>query len=162
MLRNLLIVLVVSSIFLSCQSKTALNYSENFVKKEKSLTADITDAETRVAAFANSAQFDSIGVVGAQMEKKVDAKLKEIQDEPAPDVKEGENFKAAGIRYFQFIKSLYSGYKDYGYAKTEEERAAHLAKIQEIAGKKNLAISDIQSAQKKYAEANGFKIEKTY
>ncbi len=93
------------------------------------------------------------------MEKLVDAKLKEVKDEPAPDAKEADNFKEACIKYFGYIKSMYTGYKNYGSAKTAEDRATEMAKLQEIVAGKTAAIADMQRVQRKYADANGFKLE---
>jgi len=159
MIKKLLLGLVILAGLASCQNKSAFNYSENFVKKERSLLPDINRTEDNVKRFLATGQYDSIAVAGAEMEKIVDAKLKEIKDEPLPDAKEAENFKEAGIRYFQFIKSMYTGYKDYGNAKTPEDRDTEMAKLRDIVDKKAKAIEDMQAAQRKYADANGFKLE---
>lgn len=159
MIKKLLMGLVIIAGLASCQNKSAFNYSENFVKKERSLLPDINRTEDNVKRFLASEQFDSIAIAGAEMEKIVDAKLKEIKDEPLPDAKEADNFKEAGIRYFQFIKSMYTGYKDYGNAKTPEDRDVEMTKLRDIVDKKAKAIEDMQAAQRKYADANGFKLE---
>ncbi len=159
MIKKILLGLVIVAGLASCKSKDAFNYSESFVKKEKSLLPDITRTEDDVKRFLAAEQYDSIAVAGERMEKIVDAKLKEVKDEPAPNVKEGDNFKEAGIKYFQFIKSMYTGYKDYGNAKTPEDRDAEMSKLRDIVEKKTKAIEDMQDAQRKFADANGFKLE---
>jgi hypothetical protein len=156
MLKKLSFAFVILIALASCKSKSAFNYSQNFVQKERSLNMDLT--ESKVKGFFSSEQYDSIGAIGERMEKMVDTKIKEIEDEPAPDVKEGANFKKAGIEYFQFIKSLYASYKEYGYAKPEE-REEKFARISALTDKEAVVIGDIQRAQQKYADANGFKIE---
>ena len=143
----------------ACNSKTAFNYSQDIVKKEKSLMAEITTTEDNVKNYMENEQYDSIAYAGERMEKIVDVQLKEIKDKAAPDVKEGENFKEAAIKYFTFIKSMYSGYKSLGSAATPEDREEELLKLSELVGKKEAAVNDMQKAQKKYAEANGFKLE---
>lgn len=159
MLKKISFAILVLAALASCKSKTAYNYSQNFVTKERSLNADIESTEEKVGRYAKYEQFDSIAVAGERMEKLVDSKLQEVKDEPAPDVKEGANFKAAAIKYFEFIKSMYTAYKAYGNAKTPEERDEKLNAIRTIVDQKPTVIADIQSAQKKYADANGFKIE---
>lgn len=159
MIKKILLGLVIVAGLASCKSKDAFNYSESFVKKEKSLLPDITRTEDDVKRFLAAEQYDSIAIAGERMEKIVDAKLKEVKDEPAPSVKEGDNFKEAGIKYFQFIKSMYTGYKDYGNAKTPEDRDAEMSKLRDIVEKKTKAIEDMQAAQRKFADANGFKLE---
>lgn len=159
MIKKILLGLVIVAGLASCKSKDAFNYSESFVKKEKSLLPDITRTEDDVKRFLAAEQYDSIAIAGERMEKIVDAKLKEVKNEPAPSVKEGDNFKEAGIKYFQFIKSMYTGYKDYGNAKTPEDRDAEMSKLRDIVEKKTKAIEDMQAAQRKFADANGFKLE---
>lgn len=159
-LRQLLGILVLSAALLSCKSKAAFDYSQNFVKKESTLTGAITETENKIGSFIRNEQYDSIVACADRMEAKVDAVMKEVKDEPAPSVKEGDNFKEAGIKYFAFIKSIYTGYKAYGAAKTPEDRDAELTKLQDISSKKMDAIKAIQDAQQKFADANGFKIAK--
>ncbi len=156
MLKQLTFALIITVSLASCKSKSAFNYSQNFVQKERSLNMDLT--ESKVRGFFSNEQYDSIGAIGERMEKLVDSRIKEIEDEPAPDVKEGANFKKAGIEYFQFIKSLYTSYKEYGYARPEE-REEKFARISALTDKESAVIADIQRAQQKYADANGFKIE---
>ena len=160
MIKKICFAVLLLSGLVACKSKTAFDYSQNFVKREQSLQPDIEKTESQVEAFAAKQEFDSIGAAGERMEKLVDAKLKEVKDEPAPDVKLGAEFKAAGIKYFEFIRDLYTSYKEYGYAKTPEERQSRMEKIQSMAGQKDKAIGDIQSVQKRYAEANDLKMEK--
>lgn len=159
MIKKIVMATMVLTALVACKSKSAFEYSENFVKKEKSLEGAITKVEADVAGYFAKEQYDSIGKAGERMEKLIDEKLSEIKSEPAPDVKEADQFKKAGIRYFEYIKSMYTCYKEYGYAKTPEERDAKLDKLKELAGKRTEAASDIQASQRKYAEANGFKLE---
>ena len=142
--------------------KTAYNYNEDFVKKEKSLEPSITSTETSVSGYMASEQWDSIAVAGEKMESLIGDVIKQIKDKPAPDVKEGQNFKDAGIRYFEFMKSMYTVYKDYGHAADQAGRDAQLEKLRELSDKKRVEIDNIQEAQRKFADANGFRIEKKY
>lgn len=159
MYKKLFFAAIILSGFTACKSKDAFNYSENFVKKERSLTPDMEKTETDVTKFNAGQQFDSINIVSTRMEKLVNDKLNEIKEQPAPDVKEGANFKAAGIKYFEFIKSIYTTYKEYGAAKTADERQGMLTKLQDIVAGKAKAIADVKAAQEKFAAANGFKIQ---
>jgi len=142
-----------------CKSKDAFNYSQDFVKKERALIPEITSTESKVKLFLAAEQYDSIAAAGERMESLVNATLKSVKDAPAPDAKEGENFKEAVVSYFAFIKSMYTLYKDFGNAKTPEAREAEMEKLRAIVDKKRDAINAIQGAQKKYADANNFKLE---
>jgi len=148
------------TLFSGCKSKSAFNFSEDIVAKEKSLMADITTTENKVEQYAAAEQYDSVAVVAASMEGLVQKKIEEIEALPLPKANKAAEFKAAALRYFKFIKSLYTGYKDWGKAATEEERAAIFNNLQKIDTEKEAAVDDMQIAQKKYAEANGLKMEK--
>ncbi len=161
MLKKISFAVILLVCLAGCKSKSAFNYSQNFVKKEQSLLPDITTTENNVERYMAAEQYDSIAVAGEKMEKLVDAKLKEIKDEAAPNAKEADNFKEACIRYFSYIKSMYTGYKNYGSAKTAEARADEMKKLQDIVAGKTGAIEDMQKVQKKYADANGFQLEST-
>lgn len=143
-----------------CKSRAAFDYSENFVKKEKSLSADITSTELKVGRYMEAEQYDSIAIASEKMEAEVDAVMKQVKDEPAPAVKEGDNFKEAGVKYFAFIKSMYTAYKEFGNAKSTDGRQAALDKIKDIVARRTDAVSEIQQAQRKFADANGFQVQK--
>lgn len=160
MLKKLIFAAIILSGFTACKSKDAFNYSESFVKKEQSLSSAMEKTEADVKTFNASEKFDSISMVSSRMEKMVNDKLNEIKEQPAPDVKEGANFKTAGIKYFEYIKSIYTTYKEYGNAKTAEDRQIVLTKLQDIVALKAKAIADVKEAQNKFAAANNFKVEK--
>ncbi|HQW82991.1 MAG TPA: hypothetical protein PK987_00945 [Ferruginibacter sp.] len=143
----------------SCKSKDAFNYSQDFVKKEKSLLPDITKTEENVKRYMDKEQYDSIAIAGEKMVELINSKIKEVRNEPAPDAKEAENFKEACVRYFEFIKSMYIGYENYGKASTKEQRETAMTNLVDITIKKKDAINAIQLAQQKYADANGFRLE---
>ena len=146
-------------VLFSCKPKTALEYNEKIIAIERGLTTEITQTEEKVGKYFETQQFDSAAAASSRMESLVDKKLKEVEAIPAPDVKEADNLKKAAIRYFAYLKSVYTSYKDYSSQTTEEARETERLKLIKVAGQRNDALADIQSAQKKYADANGFKIE---
>lgn len=163
MLKKLSFGVLLLACLVGCgDKKTAFNYNEDFVKKEKSLEPEITSTEAKVSGYMASEHWDSIGIAGEKMESMIGDIVKQIKDKPAPDVKEGQNFKDAGVRYFEFMKNMYTVYKDYGRAADQEGRDAQLQKLRDLADKKRVEIENIQDAQKKFADANGFKIESKY
>jgi hypothetical protein len=158
-MHKILIATVLIVSLAACKSKSAFNYNQKLVKIEQSLTPDVEKAEADVAAFNANAQYDSIAKVGERMEKLIDTRIKELEDESSPDVKEGESFKRAYIQYFKYMKSAYTGYRDYGNAKTDEDRESALSRIKDIVATKDAVVADLRKGQMKYAEANGFKVQ---
>ncbi|MEP6701164.1 MAG: hypothetical protein ABJA85_07605 [Bacteroidota bacterium] len=159
MLRNLFFIAILFTGLVACKSKSAYNYSQDIVTKERSLTPHIEETEANVGRYITANQYDSVAIAGEAMEKLVQQKIDEINALPVPKAKEADNFKAATIRYFNFIKSLYTGYKNLGKASTEEERQQVLTDLQKLVGEKPTVIADMQKAQGKYADANGFKVK---
>lgn len=158
MLKKLIFASVLLISIASCKSKSAFNYSQEIVKKEKSLIPDITTTEDKVKHYFEDEHFDSIAVVGEKMEQLVESKIQEIKTMPLPDAKEADNFKEACLKYFGFIKSIYSGYKEWGLAPADERQGV-MDKIIAMAGNRQASMDAMQTAQKKFADANGFKIE---
>lgn len=159
MKRNLTIIISALVLITSCKSKEALNYSEKIVAKEKSLEAAIKETDDKVADFNRENKMDSIVTVSERMISLVDSKLKEIKNEAPPNVKESENFKKATIDYFEYIKGIFYAYMSYGKASTEKEKSAEMNKIKDVLAKQSGAIEKIKKAQKKFADANGFKVQ---
>ncbi len=158
MLKQLLFAAMILAVLSSCSSNAAFKYNQDFAAKEKLLIPNITSTETNVARYIVARQFDSVAVAGEKMEGLVDEQLNKIKKENAPDAKGGEEFKTAGIKYFQFLKDMYTSYKNYGGAKTEEGRNEELSKMQELVAKKSTVIQDIKNAQITFASANNFRV----
>ncbi len=160
MTRNLFAFAIAILALTSCKSKKeAYNYNQDIVAMEKELEPAITATEDKVAKYAAANQYDSIAVAGKEMEDKVQVKIDKIESKAAPGAKEGESFKAAILKYFKFIRGLYADYVKLGKAKNQDERDAVLVDIQKVVDEKQKVITDMQVAQRKYAEANGFKVQ---
>lgn len=159
MRKNIFLLALLFTGLVACKSKSAFNYSQDIVAKERSLTVDINATEDKVEKFATAQQFDSVAAVSEAMEKKVQTKIDEIMAMKVPSAKEADNFRDAALKYFKYIKSIYTAYKNVGNAPTAEERSKLAEEMQEVAAKKEEVVADMQKAQRKYAEANGFKIE---
>jgi hypothetical protein len=159
MIKNLFLITILATSMVACKSKAAFKYSQDIVAKERSLAPEISATDDKVGKFAGDGQFDSVAAVGERMEKLVQKKIDEINGMKVPSAKEAENFKQATLKYFKYIKSIYTGYREVGNAKTEEERQRLAQDLQEVAGNKADEIGNMQKAQKKYAAANGFKVE---
>lgn len=159
MFKNLLFITLLFTGLVACKSKGAFNYSQNIVAKEKSLEPEIQATEKNVGKYLTASQYDSVAIAGEKMEKLVQQKIDEINAMSVPKAKETENFKAATIRYFNFIKSMYAGYKNLGKAATEEDRQQVIADLQKLVSEKQAVVDEMQKAQKKFADANGFKVQ---
>ena len=159
MFKHLLFIAVLFTGLIACKSKSAANYSQELVALERPFSLIINSAEEKIGEYVAAEKFDSIAITGADLENQVQKKIDEINAIPLPKAKEADNLKAAMLRYFTFIKSLSTGYKNYGLAKTDDERQQIANEQQKLVEEEPSMISGLQSIQKKYAEANGFKVK---
>ncbi len=159
MLKKILFSVLIIVALASCKSDAGYKYSQYFVDKEKSLTPDVSSTEDKVSHYAEALQYDSIRIVSAALEKKFDAAIDEMRQKPAPDAKGGELFKSEALKYFEYMRSIYTAYKDFG-AATDEEREGVRVRFLELLQKKESVIENVKAAQREFAAANGFKIEK--
>jgi hypothetical protein len=151
---------ILMTVLFSCKSKTAFDYSQQIVKMETELAADIAMADKKVSKFLDAEQNDSAMIITQQMEDMADKKLKEIQNLDAPNVEEAENFKKEAVRYFSYIKAIYTSYNRLTMATNEEAKEMERSKLLKIGNEKEEATKALQVAQQKFAVANNFRIEK--
>ncbi len=162
MLKKLILIATLVAGMAACKSNTkaARDYNNNIIGKENMLEPDAMATESSVTKYYEAGQFDSIAAAGEKMESLVQKSIDEINVLPVPKAKGVDDFKASMIRYFKFIKSMYTNYKEFGQADTDEKRQEVLLKIQKTVSEKKDALNEMQGAQRKFAEANGFKLEK--
>ena len=159
MLRNSLLVLLLALTLISCKTKIALNFNQEVVNKEQILLPDITLTEEKIGKYFKHQQYDSISIAGEKMAQKIQKAMDEIKALHTPDIAEAENFKAAYLRYFVFMKSAYTTYESYGKETTDEGRNLKVEELQTIVSRRQTITKEVLSAQKKFAVANGLKLE---
>lgn len=150
--------IIVVMFFAACNGISARAYNNMMVEKEKALVPQITLTEESVGKFAQQGKFDSVAAVSKRMESAVSKAISEIERAKVSPAKGAEEFKTAYVEYLRFIKSLYTTYKNYGLAKTTEERTEVARKIQEVIAKKTEVIATMQAAQKKFAAENNLTV----
>ena len=158
-MNKILILIAITIGLVSCSSKSAFKFSETIVAKEKSLEPELVKTENEVTKFSTAGQFDSMAAVSEKMERLVDDKLNEIKDLKAPNVKYSEEFKKDAIDYFSYMKSVYTSYAKYAKAESDDTREQEMKHLQDIVSKKNDVIKKMRDSQKKFADANNFKIK---
>ena len=162
MLKKLIIIATLVAGIAACKSnsKAARDYNNDIIAQENILLPEATATDSKVAKFNETGQYDSIAAAGEKMEGLVQKSIDEINALPVPKAKGVDDFKAAMIRYFKFIKSLFTNYKEYGQADTDEKRQEKILQIQKTISEKKDVLTEMQGAQRKFAEANNFKLER--
>jgi len=144
----------------SCKSTTAYDYSQRIVKMETDLSAEIAIADKKISKFLEAEQNDSAIIIAQLMEELANKKLKEIRQLDAPNVKEADNFKKEAVRYFSYLKNIYTSFRRFTMASTDEVKEAERLRLLRIVNEKEEATQALQAAQQKFAAANNFRIEK--
>jgi hypothetical protein len=146
---------------IGCKSKIAKDYSDMIVKKQKNLAESIDQNEPRLKNYFTNYEYDSIASVSDRMVAKIDSIILGIKNKPAPKVTQGENFKKAALNYFDYMKTLYTSYKNYGAQTTPEGRIVGREVIARVTTEEDLMIAQLKEAQRIFAKDNGFKIKPT-
>ncbi|MEI9947241.1 MAG: hypothetical protein WDN26_23870 [Chitinophagaceae bacterium] len=142
-----------------CKSKSAMNFSNKIVGFEQDLGPAMIRTDEEVSKYYQEQNFDSAAAVSERMENLVGSKIEAIEKLETPAIDGAEDFKKSSLKYFSYIKSIYTTYRRY--AEETDERAKEEARLKllKTVGSKDEAIDDMQRAQQKFAKAAGFKIE---
>ena len=144
---------------LSCKSKPAFDYSESVVSIERSLGPALISSQKKIIESFQENRMDTILAVSRRVVGIIDGKIEEIKSLKLPDVKEGENFRSATLRHFTNLRNAYAGYGQIAMQPTDEAKEAERQKVLRIEQEGRISLGEMQRAQRKYAEANGFKVK---
>jgi len=156
--KTIVAIAIICSVAAGCKSKLAIDYNDMIVEKQKSLGKSMDAAAPLLKNYFASFQYDSIASVSTRMETKIDTIIGDISKKPVPNVKQADNFKKAALHYFDYMKSIYTSYKNYGLQNSPEGRQIQLQIMSMIIKNEDKMIAEMQKAQKIFARDNGFKI----
>ena len=161
MLKRIIIITTLFAGITACNSKakSARDYNNKIVANEKSLQPEEQSTEDNVKIFYNNNQYDSIALAGGHMEAVVQKTIDAIDALPVPKSIGVDVFKAAVMKYFKFFKGIYTVYREYGQAGTDEKRTEIMEELQKMVGQKQNVVDELQNAQRKYAKDNNFRME---
>jgi hypothetical protein len=143
----------------SCKSKKAMDYNEMIVKEQKKLAQSMDEEAPELRNYFANYQYDSIASVSSRMEARINIIINEINKTPVPNVSQGTNFKKAALQYFNYMKNVYTAYKNYGMQTSPDGREIEMQVIQKMTSGEDQVIADMQNAQQIFAKNNGFKIK---
>jgi hypothetical protein len=146
---------------MGCKPEIAIDYNNMIAEEQKNLGTAMDAAEPRLRNYFASFEYDSIVSVSNRMEAKIDSIIQEIEKKPAPKAEQGENFKKAALNYFDYFKTIYAMYKNYGLQNTPEDRLSAGQDMAMILSHEDKMIADMLEAQRIFAKDNNFKIKET-
>ena len=155
-----LFIVIASLSLLGCKSDIARKYNDMIVQQQNKLKAGMDEAEPRLKNYFATFEYDSIVSISGRMETKIDSIEQEIKNKPAPKADQGENFKKAVLNYFDYVKSVYANYKNYGMQDNPKGRMYAVQDIAVILKQEDKVFDDMLKAQSIFAKDNNFKIRK--
>jgi hypothetical protein len=161
MLKAIILLSICLITLVACNqnSRQALKYTESIVKKEKDLIPSIQKTENGIERLMQTGNMDSVHILSSNMEMLVDAKIREIEATPPPAVPLAQDFREASVKYFQFMKNIYTGYKNMASQQSPGAIQTEQEKLLRIVSLKQAAIDSMQAAQRRFAAANGFLVK---
>ena len=138
--------------------ETAIQFSEKIVNTEQELAEPLAHAEQMILAKLDSSDFESMGAIADEAETLIADRVKEIKALSVKGFKGGEAFRSSAINYFEYVKSIFTNYKNIGYAKTEGARLYEVCRMDSLRSRQQPVIMKMQAAQKQFADDNGFKV----
>ena len=167
-MKQILIVIAASAlIFTACKSDTgkvdakpatASEFYERVAELEETMSEPLLTTEAEIKARGDKQDFEGIVKSAKKMEDTVDVRINAIKNMP-PVGHGGEDFKTMAVRYFEFIKSIYTGYRKIGEATTEEDRVKAADEMATIINNQQAVLDNLHIQQERYAANNHFVID---
>ena len=158
--------LIVTSVLGACKSSTkgsaekpqiASEYYEKIIELEETMSEPLLTTEALIKARGDKSDFEGIAKAAKAMEDTVDVRINALK-EMEPVGIGGEDFKIVATRYFEYIKSIYSAYREIGQAKNEEARIKAAEEMTHTINGQQAVMENLQAAQAKFANSNHFSI----
>ena len=151
--------LFILSILTACSGQSAVKYNNMVVEMDSELKPAMESAESQIGKYAEIPQWDSVGAVSKRMEALVDTKLERITKKDPPDVAGADEFKREVIRYFKYIRDIYTSYGRLAAQSTEQARLKEYERFVEMVKSKRQVAEAFQAALQKFTRANNIRTE---
>jgi|GEM_PF-1834877 len=158
-MRILIIIFPVLLFLTSCNTRSALKYSEDVVAIQRQLIDSVNMAQPRVVHYMKEGLLDSLALISQHMETVAGGKLEQLEKLQLPNVKGGEDFQRASLLYFAHVRSIYVSYKTYGRAQDDSSREQERLKMIRLETELDTVVEEMQKAQQALAKANGFRLQ---
>lgn len=154
----------------SCKSKTddastpdgrpltAQEYYQKVIDLEETMTEPLLKTEAEVQARSDKGDFDGVAKSAKAMEDTVDVRINKLK-KMEPVGNGSDDFKTVAVRYFEYVKSIYTAYKNIGNAKTDVTRKEAGDKMANTINAQQGVMQNLNNAQLKFAADNGFTID---
>lgn len=167
-MKQILIPAIAFVMLFSCKSKTtetgpapqtAKEYNEKIIDLEESLSEPLLKAEAEIKVRGERGDFPAMAQSAKAMEDTVDTRINALK-KMEPVGKGGEDFKTVSVRYFEYIKSIYTSYKNIADAKDDAARGKANEEMIKVMNAQTGVMANLKATQDKFAADNAFTIEK--
>lgn len=158
-MRTLIIISSFLFLLTSCNTRSALKYSEDVVALQRQLIDSVNTAQPRVVHYMKDGLLDSLAIISQQMETVAGNRLADVEKLRLPNVKGGEAFQRASLLYFSHVRNIYASYKSYGRALDDSSREQERLKMMRLETELEAVVAKMQKTQQELAKANGFRLQ---
>lgn len=137
------------------QAYTPVQLNEKIMDLENSLAEPMLKAEAEIKARGDNGNIEGVIQSAKAMEDTIQLRLTKLKGLSTVGVG-GEDFKTATVRYFEYLKSIYTTYKEIAQAKDDNAKTEKRKQMETILSSQQAVMVNLQQTQQKYAADNGF------
>ncbi len=129
--------------------------NETIMALENSLEEPMLKAEAEIKVRSSNANMAGVAQSAKAMEDSIQLRLDAAKN-LSPVGVGGEDFKVVSVRYFEFLKSIYTTYREIAEAKDDNIKMEKAKQMESLMNSQAGVMATLQQAQQKYATDNGF------
>ncbi len=137
------------------KASTPEQFNDRVYSMEQSLGEPLLKAEAEIRRQQLQGDFKGMTQTANAMEDSVDLRIRAVR-EMKPLGVGGEDFKTAALRYFEYLKKIYSNYGEIAQAEDVQSKDAAENKMARWLSWQTQVLANLRSAQAKYAADNDF------
>ncbi len=130
-------------------------FNDRVYSMEQSLGEPLLKAEADIRQQQQQGDFKAMAQTASAMEDSIDLRIRAI-GKMKPLGVGGEDFKTAAVRYFEYLKRIYSTYGEIALASDLQSKDAAENKMARWLTWQTQVLANLRSAQAKYAADNSF------
>lgn len=134
---------------------TPVQLNERVMALENSLEEPMLKAEAEIKVRSDNGNYDGVIQSAKAMEDTIQLRIDHVKSLDPVGVG-GDDFKLISTRYFEYLKSIYTTYREMAEAKTDEARLEKAKQMEAIMKGQADVLGNLQRTQQKYAADNGF------
>lgn len=134
---------------------TPVQLNETIMALENSLEEPMLKAEAEIKVRSSNANMAGVAQSAKAMEDSIQLRLDAAKN-LSPVGVGGEDFKVVSVRYFEFLKSIYTTYREMAEAKDDNIKMEKAKQMESLMNSQAGVMATLQQAQQKYATDNGF------